>query len=310
MAGGARELVVLGTGSQVPTRKRNQNGYLLHWDDDTILFDPGEGTQRQMLLADTSYGRLSAICITHFHGDHCLGLPGVLGRLVLDHHEGPVELYFPASGAPYVERLRTSAVFDEFPNLHLVPVPLEGGEYDRRGHRLVARPLRHGVDTLGWRIEEPDRRHLLEDRLAAHGIVGPDVGQLVRAGRLETPAGTVTYEELSVPRRGQRFAFVMDTARCEGASELAHGADLLVTESTFLEVDAPLAAAHLHLTARQAGRLAADAGAGRLLLTHFSARTPHEEEFAAEAATEHGDVVAARDLSRVAVGQAPGPASS
>lgn len=310
MAGGARELVVLGTSSQVPTRQRNQNGYLLHWDDDTILFDPGEGTQRQMLQADTSYGRLSAICITHFHGDHCLGLPGVLGRLVLDHHDGPVDLYFPESGARYVERLRTSAVFDEFPNLRLVPVPLEGGAYARRGHRLVARPLHHGVDTLGWRIEEPDRRHLLEDQLAARGIAGEDVGRLVRAGHLDTPRGTFTYDELSVPRRGQRFAFVMDTAPCEGAAELAQGADLLVTESTFLEADASLAAAHLHLTARQAGGLAADAGARRLLLTHFSARSRHEEEFAAEAATQHADVVAARDLAHVAVPPAPEPVPS
>lgn len=301
MGGGARELVVLGTSSQVPTRARNQNGYLLHWDDDSILFDPGEGTQRQLLRADTAYGRLSAICITHFHGDHCLGLPGVLGRLVLDRHRGPVDLYFPASGAGYVERLRTAAVFDDWPHLRLVPVPAEGGVYERPGHRLVARPLRHSVDALGWRIEEPDRRHLLEDELAARGIAGPAVGHLVREGRLDTPNGTVTYDEVSVPRRGQRFAFVMDTALCAGASELADGADLLVTESTFLEPDAPLAAAHLHLTARQAGRLAAEAGARRLLLTHFSARTPHEEDFAAEARTEHGDVIAARDLMRVDV---------
>ncbi len=301
MGGGARELVVLGTSSQVPTRARNQNGYLLHWDDDSILFDPGEGTQRQLLLADTAYGRMSAICITHFHGDHCLGLPGVLGRLVLDRREGPVDLYFPASGAPYVERLRAAAVFDDWPHLRLVPVPPEGGTYQRAGHTLIARPLRHSIDAIGWRIEEPDRRHLLDAALAARGIAGPAVGQLVREGRLETPDGTVAYDEVSVPRPGQHFAFVMDTAPCPGALELAAGADLLVTESTFLDADADLAAAHLHLTARQAGRLAAEAGVRRLVLTHFSARTPDEQAFALEAAEEHGDVVAPRDLDRVEV---------
>lgn len=297
MGGGARELVVLGTGAQVPTRARNQNGYLLRWGDDSILFDPGEGTQRQLLLAGASTGRLSAICVTHFHGDHCLGLPGVLARFVLDGRADPVDLYFPASGAPYVERLRAAAVFERWPHLRLVPVPPEGGTYERPGHRLVARPLRHSIDTIGWRIEEPAHRNLREDALAALGLAGPAVGQLVREGRIETARGTVTYEELSETRRGQRFAFVMDTAPCDGALELAHGADMLVAESTFLDADVDLARAYLHLTARQAGEIAAEAGAGLLVVTHFSARCPHDDDFAGEAAREHPRTVAAHDLA-------------
>jgi ribonuclease Z len=301
MPGGARELVVLGTSAQVPTRRRNQNGYLLRWDDDAILFDPGEGTQRQLLAAEASSGRLSAICITHFHGDHCLGLPGVLARFVLDHRDDPVDLYFPASGLPYVERLRRAAVFDEWPHLRLVPVPPEGDTYERRGYQLVGRPLRHSVDTIGWRIEEPDRRHLLEDELEAHGIVGSDVGRLVRDGQITTSSGTVTYDQVSEPRLGQRFAFVMDTAPCDEALELAAGADLLVAESTFLHADAPLARETLHLTAREAGQLAARAGARRLVVSHFSARYPDNDDFGVEAGKEHGDVVAAHDLARVEV---------
>ena len=91
----ARELVVLGTAGQVPTTKRNHNGYLLRWDGEAMLFDPGEGTQRQLLHAGISSSVITAICITHFHGDHCLGLPGVLARFALDQRERPVDLYFP-----------------------------------------------------------------------------------------------------------------------------------------------------------------------------------------------------------------------
>jgi ribonuclease Z len=87
----ARELVVLGTASQVPTRRRNHNGYLLRWDGEGILFDPGEGTQRQMLYAGVSASGLSRLCLSHFHGDHCLGLPGVIARLSLDRVHRPVE---------------------------------------------------------------------------------------------------------------------------------------------------------------------------------------------------------------------------
>jgi ribonuclease Z len=117
----------------------------------------------------------------------------------------------------------------------------------------------------------------------------------------------VAYEEVSDLRRGDRFALVMDTAPCEGAERLADGVDLLVAESTFLDVDADLASASRHLTAGQAGGLAAAAGARRLVLTHFSARHPDEDDFAREAAAHHPDVVAARDLMRVRV---PAPISS
>src|SRR5918997_517613 len=106
----ARELVVLGTASQVPTRYRNHNGYFLRWDGEGVLFDPGEGTQRQLLLAGIPSGSITRICITHLHGDHCLGLPGVIQRMVLDRVTHPIDVYFPASGRPYIDRLRSASV--------------------------------------------------------------------------------------------------------------------------------------------------------------------------------------------------------
>ena len=92
----SRELVVLGTASQAPTRTRNHNGYLLRWDQEGLLFDPGEGTQRQMLLAGVTASQVTCICVTHFHGDHCLGLPGVLARMALDRVPHVTDLCFPA----------------------------------------------------------------------------------------------------------------------------------------------------------------------------------------------------------------------
>src|ERR671928_1287699 len=99
-----RELVVLGTASQAPTRSRNHNGYLLRWDGDGFLFDPGEGTQRQMLLAGVPSSAVTRILVTHFHGDHSLGLPGVLQRLSLDRVPHPVPVHFPASGQRRFDR--------------------------------------------------------------------------------------------------------------------------------------------------------------------------------------------------------------
>jgi ribonuclease Z len=299
----ARELVVLGTASQAPTRHRNHNGYLLRWDAEGILFDPGEGTQRQMLLAGVASSTITRICVTHFHGDHCLGLPGVLQRLSLDQVAHPVGVWYPAGGQEFFDRLRRCALYNDTVDVRPHPVP--GGDIVDHGpdpFRLVAARLDHRTETLGWRIEEPDGRRMLPDRLAAAGVTGPDVGRLQREGRLVTADGReVALDAVSEPRRGQVFAFVMDTRLCDAALTLADGADLVVCESTFLDRDADLAAAYGQLTAAQAARIAAEAGARQLVLTHFSQRYPDENDFLAEAGEIFSDVVVARDLIRVPV---------
>jgi ribonuclease Z len=175
---------------------------------------------------------------------------------------------------------------------------------------LTARRLDHSVETLGWRLVEPDGRRMRADLLEAAGISGPDVGRLQREGSLTWRGRRVGLEEMSEHRPGQRFAFVMDTRLCDAAFELAEGADLLVCESTFLTRDADLAAGYGHLTAAQAARIAAEAGARLLVLTHFSQRYTDDAEFAAEAAEIFPDVVVARDLDRVRIpARAPSTAS-
>ncbi|MGH3332497.1 MAG: ribonuclease Z [Nocardioidaceae bacterium] len=296
-----RELVVLGTAAQVPTRSRAHHGALLRWDDEAILFDPGEGTQRQLSMAGVSPSSITRICITHLHGDHCLGLPGVLQRLALDGLDRPVDLYFPASGQEYVDRLRHASAAYRSVEVREHPVNADGVVYDGPGFTLQARALDHRIETYGWRLQEYDGRRMLPDALAARGIAGPDVGRLQREGRLDTEHGRVLLEEVSEPRPGQSFAFVMDTRRCPAAVDLARGVDLLVCESTYLSSESELAASYAHLTAAEAAQIAAEAGARRLVLTHFSQRHADEQAFRDEARRHFSDVHAARDLDRVAV---------
>ncbi len=299
----ARELVVLGTASQAPTRHRNHNGYLLRWDAEGLLFDPGEGTQRQLLLAGVASSAVTRICVTHFHGDHCLGLPGILQRLSLDQVAHPVDIWYPASGQEFYDRLRRCALYNDTVDVRPHPVR-EGGVVDPgpEPFTLIGASLDHRTQTIGWRVEEPDGRRMIPERLEAAGIAGPDVGRLQREGSIRTADGrVVTLEEASEHRRGQVFAFIMDTRLCDAAFTLAAGADLVVCESTFLDRDADLAAAYGHLTASQAARVAAEAGARRLVLTHFSQRYPDDADFAAEAGAIFPDVVVAQDLDRVPV---------
>ncbi|WP_031005066.1 ribonuclease Z [Streptomyces sp. NRRL F-5727] len=294
-----RELVVLGTASQVPTRHRNHNGYLLRWDGHGLLFDPGEGTQRQMLRAGVAAHDLNRICVTHFHGDHSLGLAGVIQRINLDQVPHQITAHYPASGQHFFERLRYATAYRESVELTEAPVAEDGVLAVTGAFTLEARRLSHPVESFGYRLVEPDGRRLLPERLAAHGIKGPDVGRIQREGSL----GGVTLDEVSEVRRGQRFAFVMDTRLCDGVHALADGTDLLVIESTFLDEDRRLAADHGHLTAGQAAAVARDAGVRHLVLTHFSQRysDPTEFERQARAAGFEGELSIAQDLMRVPV---------
>jgi ribonuclease Z len=304
---------VLGTAGQAPTRTRNHTGYLLRWDGQGFLFDPGAGTRRQMLLGGVPSSAITRICLTNvdracevairdFHRDHCLGVPGVVQRLSLDGVVHPVVAHFPASGREYFARLHHAGSFYEVARLREEPVERDGVVASVGGGTLEARRLEHPVEAFGYRFVEPDGRRMLPEQPAEHGISGPDVGRLQREGALQVGGRTVRLDEVSAPRRGQRFAFVMDTRICDAVHALADGVDLLVIESTFLTEDAALARAYGHLTARQAGSVAADCRVRRLVLTHFSQRYADPDRFAAEAAQMFdGDIVVAEDLSRVPV---------
>ncbi|WP_423184689.1 ribonuclease Z [Arthrobacter sp. NyZ413] len=278
-----RELLILGTASQVPTRTRNHNGYLLRRHDEDLLFDPGEGTQRQMLLAGVDTSRITRICLTHVHGDHCYGLPGVLSRMALDKVDHPVHLHYPASGEETVRALVSIASPGVDLRLHPHGGFAYGGlEHNGPGHRaaepiapgLYIRALEHRIETYGYRCTEPDGNAVPD------GNAGPDA---------------------KGPHPSPSFAFVMDTAPCAGAEELADGADLLVAECTFSDVDADLASRFRHLTAGQAGELAGSANARILVLTHFSSRYPDVGPLAEQARGRARDavVLAANDLDRI-----------
>jgi ribonuclease Z len=297
-----RELVVLGTASQVPTRDRNHNGYLLRWDREGVLFDPGEGTQRQLTHAGVAVSTIRRVCITHAHGDHCLGLPGVLQRLSLDGIERPVDVHFPAEAATTIEGLRSATPYEDVTPVR--PRPTDSGHiHPADGFTLTATALSHGLPTLGWRIQEPDGWRMLPDRLEALGVHGRARSTLRDEGSVRVDGRLVSLEEVAVPRPGQSMAFVMDTRDCDGARELADRADLLVIEATFLESERDLAEEAGHLTAAQAATIAVEADARRTVLTHFSQRYPTLDGHLAEAraVAPDLDLVVARDLDRIAV---------
>lgn len=266
------KLHILGTASQLPTRERSQNAYLLRWPDcDGILFDPGEGTQRQFTFAGISPGVVKKVFISHFHGDHCLGLPGIVQRLSLMQVPYPLEIYYPEEGEEYLQRLLYSSKFTQ--RIEIKCHPLKPGcviETDK--YKIEAFKLKHNTPVLGYRLTHKAERHMNIGMLTKKGISGKMVGELKNSGSINYEGKTYIKEDYSYPGQEKVFAYVLDTGMCEQIIPLIDHADAVLMEATYLETENKLAERFNHMTAEKAAAYAYNNNVGKLILTHYSER--------------------------------------
>lgn len=307
-----RELVVLGSGADVPTEERNLHGLLLRWDEHGVLVDPAEGTQRQMIHADVTATSLSAIFISRFHPDACLGLAGICQRISLDRVPQAISVHFPRSGTVFYERLRKASVYHAAARLSPHPMPPSESDpcqpsdgvrtiyEDDRVQFLSARLSHAGMECWGFRLQERDRRTMLADRLRQAGVLGPAIKRLQQDGQVEVGGRRVRLEDVSVPRPGQSVAYLGPTRPCGAALELLRGADVAFCHAPYLE--AADAERHGKMTAEEAGRLAEAAGVRCLVLTGFPPAGEVPQKLVDAARKSHpGQVEAAHDGLRVPV---------
>lgn len=293
-----RDLVILGTSSQQPTRFRNHGAYLFRWNDEGLLFDPGEGTQRQFIFAEIAPPVIKRIFVSHFHGDHCLGLGSILMRLNLDRVTHPIHCYYPASGKKYFDRLRYGTIYHEAIQVIEHPVSQAGIVHEDENFCIEAEFLEHGIENIGWRITEADTRKFDRAKLVQAGVQGPDVTRLEQEKSIEINGKRICLDDVSTIRKGESIAVVIDTLPCREAVKIARGARILLCESTYLETERDLAKKHHHLTARDAALIAQEAGVEQLVLTHFSARYPLSRPFEDEAREVFANSFAAEDFMR------------
>ncbi|MCF7851852.1 MAG: ribonuclease Z [Simkaniaceae bacterium] len=294
-----RDLIILGTSSQQPTRKRNHGAYLLRWNNEGLLFDPGEGTQRQFIFADVAPPCVTRIFISHFHGDHCLGLGSMLMRLNLDKVKHPIHCYYPASGKKYFDRLRYSTSYHETIKVIEHPIEHEGVVHQDQSFVIEARFLKHGIHNIAYRVTEPDELKFDKEKLKARGIRGIAMRELLEHKKITIGDQTVLIEEVSRIRKGDSFAIVLDTKPCQAAIEIAKGAKLLLCEATYLNEHKHLAEEYLHLTAAQAAEIAQSAGVQQLVLTHYSARYSDSKRHEEEAQKIFPHTIAAEDIMNI-----------
>lgn len=272
------ELTFLGTSAGVPCKTRNVTAMVLnpmnnqphYW-----LFDCGEGTQHQMLHTAFNPGRLSKIFITHLHGDHIFGLPGLLCSRSMAGSENPLTVYGPKGLGQFIEMaLRLSGSWTSFP---LDVIEITAGEvFCDDEFRVTAHPLTHPVECYGYRIEQRDKPGALDAaRLKAEGVApGPLFQQLKRGATVTLDDGRTIdgREYLSPAQKGKTLAIFGDSGPTPQAVALAKGADVMVHETTLEAAMAEKANSRGHSTTVQAAEVAKAAGVGRLVITHFSSR--------------------------------------
>ena len=266
-------VVFLGTAASRPTVARNVSAVAVHRLGETLLFDCGEGTQRQMMRYGTGFS-VQDIFFTHMHADHLLGLPGLLRTMGLQGREEPMRLYAArGSGQLVNEAVHLGVERVPFP---VVIRELEPDEIvERDGYDVVPFRTRHGRHSLGYALVEHERLGRFDpERARALGIPeGPLWGRIHRGEAVEVDGKTIEASEVvGQARRGRRVVYTGDTRPAPSTVKMARDADLLIHEATFAEEDAARARETDHSTAREAGEVAREAAVRRLVLTHISPR--------------------------------------
>jgi ribonuclease Z len=293
-------VLFLGTAGSMPTVQRAPAGLLIRRGGDRLLFDCGEGTQRQ-LLRSVGLPDVERVFLTHFHADHVLGLPGMMKTFALRGREVPLHIYGPRGLTAMMSDLRR--IYGKLSyEVELVELGA-GGAVELDGCRVGAYKTVHGTESLGYALVEDDRPGRFDaDRARALGVEeGPQFGVLQRGSAVQAGERTVEPGDvLGQPRPGRKVVISGDTMPCEATALVAAGAELLVHESTFLDEEEERAAQTGHSTARQAAAIGRDADVGMLALTHLSPRyfAPAVEE---EARSVFERAVVPRDFDVVEV---------
>ena len=296
------EILFLGTGDAVPTAKRNHPGFLVSFANENILVDCGEGMQRQFRIAGVTPMRLTKILLTHLHGDHVFGLPGLLRTLVLLDYPGKLNVYGPRWTKAYLKLLEEVALTPR-EKLNMEVHEVSGKFVENKDYYIESMEMKHGIPANAYAIVVKDKRRLDKKKLRKLKLPNsPLLGKLQRGEDVMFNGKKIKSKDVCYVEKGKKIVFIMDTGMNENAVKIAREADLLVCESTFMGKDIELAKERNHLTALQAAGIAKKARVKKLVLTHISQR--YEKNLDAvlkEARKVFKNSILARDFDKVVV---------
>ena len=294
------KLVFLGTASAFPTRERNHSGLLLDIGAESYLFDCGENIQRQLRIAGISPMKISKIFLTHWHGDHVLGLPGLLQSMELNNRKQHVEIIGPDETKERFHYLKKSlGMQTSFPiNIREIK---SGRIVSTDDFDVIASKVMHPVSCLAFAFVEKDKIRIDKSKIEKTGAVGPIVGDLAEGRDIAWEGKILKARDYTYTQAGKKITYIIDAVYDPALAEFAKNSDVLICEATFdktLEKDAKEKG---HMTAQQAGKLAAKSKSKQLIITHFSQRYKDVSPLLTEAKKEFKNTIAAKDFLEIKI---------
>ena len=294
------QITFLGTSSMVPTKDRNHSGLLISYDTHGILVDCGEGTQRQLKKAGIALTKVTKILISHWHGDHVLGLPGLIQTLCSLGYDKTLEIYGPKGTKTYFEHMFKAFEFDR-KNIDIkIKEIKEGVIFENREFKLEAALMEHNITCFGYAFIEKDKRKIDMKKVNKVGLKqGPLVGKLQDGKVVEVKGKKIKPDDVSDIVKGKKVAVIADTVPCKGCDKLAKNADILISEATYSSKLKEKGEEYGHMTAKGAALIASRNNVKKLILTHFSARYKKTNELYDDASEVFDNVECAEDLMKV-----------
>lgn len=295
------EITFLGTGSMMPTKQRNHSAIVLAYKTENILMDCGEGTQRQMRIAGIKPAKITRLLITHWHGDHVFGIPGLMSSMGADKAETKLMIYGPIGTEKYIENTWKSFACKDIIEYEVKEVK-KGKIYENDDFVIEAQPLKHSTPCIGFSFIEKDRRRIDMVKAKKCGLVeGPLLGKIQKGEDVILNGKKVKADEVSYVVPGKKVSYIADTVPCEGADALAKNTDLLISEGTHLDDIKEKTEKFMHLTVKQAALIASENNAKKLVITHLSKRYTSPTETLEEAKTYFPNSVVAEDFMKMTV---------
>jgi ribonuclease Z len=271
------EITFLGTSCMVPTKERNHQGIFCMHNGEGVLVDCGEGIQRQLKIAEIKPSKINAILISHWHGDHVLGLPGLLQTINASDYEKKMLIFGPSGTKNYFEHMFKAFSFNIAFEHEIIELAEE--EIMLKEMKIEIKKLEHGVPMLGFAITEKDKRRIKPIAIKNLGIPeGPLLGELQNNKSITWKGEKISPKDTTYVVKGKKIAIILDTVLCENAYVLAKDSDLLICEASYTSDLEKKAEEYLHLTAKQAGQIASMSNVKQLVLTHLSQRYKTPEE--------------------------------
>lgn len=297
------KLVFLGTSSMVPTKERNHQSSILFHNAEGIMLDCGEGTQRQLRKANISPTKITKLLISHWHGDHILGIPGLIQSMGASQYTKTLEIYGPEGTANFFSNMRKSFYFPLRIKLKITEVK-SGKFFENNDFELHASPLDHDVPCLGYSFIEKDKLKINVEYTKKFGLVQhPLLGQLQKGKDITYNGKKIKVKDATITKKGKKITFINDTAYCKNALALAKDSDLLVSEATWEHERKEQSEKDdlKHMSAKEAAELAKKSESRKLIMTHFSQRYNSTEELKKEAKKIFPNTECAKDLMVVEI---------